>query len=167
MINNLQSQAPNVRKIVSTICPRNDDIDNQKRVDNFNTYIKQESSKAGYTVVDNDNNFKLKNNDIMTESLNRSGLHLSRLGTRQLLRNFAKLHQGLVRKPTDHPQHHHPANPHNHAQQDHMTPTPAWRTVPPHHSQHAYPNRGYQVRQEIREKRMLLLWSEESRKAKL
>ncbi len=90
LIKSTRDKAPETKIFVSTICPRMDDNGkNQPRVDNMNNFLKDiVNSTDKCEIIDNDLNFKLRNNDTDESALNGSKLHLSKAGTRKLLKNF-------------------------------------------------------------------------------
>lgn len=90
MIKDIRVKAPDTQILISTVCPRNDDDGiHQERVDRLNQHIKNVVGKTDKCeVIDNDGNFKLRNNDADEHALNGSKLHLSKQGTRKLLGNL-------------------------------------------------------------------------------
>ena len=83
---------PGVKVAMSTICPRNDAREKQVRVDQLNRMIREIAKQHRCVVIDNDNNFKMKDDSADRSLLDKSGLYLTQAGTLRLLRNF----QGAV-----------------------------------------------------------------------
>lgn len=92
MIKYVRDSAPETRLIISTACPRTDNIAHQGRVNTLNLKVKCVAEKYNCGIIDNDDNFKLMNGQADDNLLNRSGLHLSVFGTRKLLANFNDAH---------------------------------------------------------------------------
>jgi len=92
MVKEIRQKAPETILYLSTVCPRNDDdMKHQSRVDNINEHIRDIASRTNKCeIIDNDDNFKLRNNETDENTLNGSKLHLSKVGTKRLLRNFNK-----------------------------------------------------------------------------
>lgn len=88
MIKSVREAAPDTNVLISTVCPRTDNTAHQARVENLNADIKTIGNKYSCQIVDNDACMKMKNDEADCSSLNRSGLHLSKSGTRKLLRNI-------------------------------------------------------------------------------
>lgn len=84
LVDDLNRKAPGAKKVLSTICPRTDSAKHQKLVDRLNSKIRDLARNKSCGLVDNDNTFKRDNESV----LDRKGLHLSKQGTRQLLRNM-------------------------------------------------------------------------------
>jgi hypothetical protein len=104
MVDNIHDQAHHTQIYLSTIFPRTDEEGkHQNRVDNMNTYYREIADKTEHCdIIDNDSNFKMRNNEADDNALNGSKLHLSKSGTRKLLRNLnAKRHiiKTTTRKP--------------------------------------------------------------------
>ena len=93
MIGEIQSNAPSTKVLVSTICPRKDNINNNNRVQNFNVELRNIAREKKCSLVDNDGCFFLQNKDIDSASFNGQGLHLSKAGTRKLIMNFNGIHK--------------------------------------------------------------------------
>ena len=81
---------PRVTVAVSTVCPRTDIPDYQVRVNQLNRTIREIASEEGCVVIDNDNNFKMKDDSADPSCLDKSGLYLTQAGTVRLLRNFQR-----------------------------------------------------------------------------
>ena len=96
LIDNLNERAPNALKVVSSVIPRADKEDHQKRVDIFNQHL-QSTTQKGCIVVDNYANFKLRNDKADTNTLHQDKLHLSRAGTSRLVKNI-NAHVAIVKK---------------------------------------------------------------------
>lgn len=92
MVQDLKNRAPNTKKVLSTVCPRSDDDRNQDRVDKLNDAIRLIANEKACNVVDNDEKFKLRDNCLDAATLDRKGLHLSKLGTNRLLHNINATH---------------------------------------------------------------------------
>lgn len=92
MVQDLKDRAPNTKKVLSTVCPRSDNDRNQDRVDKLNDVIRRIANEKACNVVDNDEKFKLRDNCLDAATLDRKGLHLSKLGTNRLLRNINATH---------------------------------------------------------------------------
>lgn len=98
MIDSIHESAPATTVYISTICPRTDNAKHQERVDKLNKNLKEIADKASCGVIDNDTNFRLRNDQPDSNSLNRSGLHLSKSGTRKLVKNLNAVH-AILKKP--------------------------------------------------------------------
>ena len=80
--------------IVSSVPPRNDKDECQKRVDALNTALCDMSRRVGAHFINNDLSFRLANGDVNDGYLLPSdGLHLTKQGTNKLAKNI-----GLVAK---------------------------------------------------------------------
>lgn len=102
MIEEIREKAPDTTIFLSTICPRTDeDGKHQKRVDDMNSHIRSLADRSDKCeLIDNDNNFRLRNNDADENALNGSKLHLSKVGTRRLLANFNAKRRVVRSRPT-------------------------------------------------------------------
>ncbi|XP_033100349.1 uncharacterized protein LOC117103829 [Anneissia japonica] len=93
MINSLRCRIPEANLVLSTVCPRVDNPEHQKRVETFNMNIMNlVNSTENCKLLDNDEAFTLRNGNIVERSLNGGGLHLSKEGTRALLHNINVIH---------------------------------------------------------------------------
>jgi hypothetical protein len=98
MVNYIRKEAPTTNIFISTICPRTDEEGkHQSRVDNMNAHFKEIANNTELCeVIDNDSNFKMKNNEADENALNGSKLHLSKSGTKKLLRNMNAKNYGFT-----------------------------------------------------------------------
>ena len=86
-ITNTGMQTSNI--VVSSIPPRKDKEENQKRIEALNSSLKDMSARLQVTYVDNDLSFKLADGDINDGYLLPSdGLHLTKQGTNKLAKNL-------------------------------------------------------------------------------
>ncbi|XP_033127404.1 uncharacterized protein LOC117125116 [Anneissia japonica] len=92
LVQDMKTKAPNTKLIISTICPRTDNQKFQERVDKLNNNFKEIATEEDCTIVNNDLTFKMSNNECEQTTLNRSGLHLSKYGTKKLLNNIIPTH---------------------------------------------------------------------------
>ncbi len=81
---------PGVKVAVSTVCPRTDVPDYQVRVNELNQTIKEIANQEGCVVIDNDNNFKMKDDSADPSCQDKTGVYLTQAGTVRLLRNFQR-----------------------------------------------------------------------------
>ena len=89
MVSNVQQRSPNTKIYISTICPRADKDEHQARVDKMNDKLKEIAREtSNCNIINDDANFKLKNDEPDINSLNKSKLHLKPCGTKKLLMNF-------------------------------------------------------------------------------
>lgn len=138
LVTDLNRRAPTTKKVLSTVCPRTDSATNQIRVTQLNAKIKQLAADNACVLVNSDDTFYHRNGDIDEGMLNRRGLHLSKRGTRQLLRNFNKA-QELIAHPRPHKSHTTSAAPSNLSFRPSNSGGPSRQQ--PHHS----PARGYRL----------------------
>ena len=64
----------------------------------MNAKLADSAKRIGYIYVDNDSNFKLRNGQSDTNTLDHRGLHLSRSGTSRLLQNMNISHSIIASK---------------------------------------------------------------------
>lgn len=104
MIDDINERAPNTIKAISSVLPRADDQNKELKeicVNRMNTKLRELAERKGCLYVDNDKNFRLKNDDADLSTLNGSKLHLSRNGTSRLLSNINDTHRILKAKPAE------------------------------------------------------------------
>jgi len=100
IIDDLNTRSPSTAVVISTICPRDDNSDHQENVDKLNDNLRNLAETKGCILVDNDMNFKLRNNNPDVSALDKSDrLHLSKIGTKRLISNINESHHIL--KPTE------------------------------------------------------------------
>lgn len=90
-MDDITNKAPNATKILSTACPRPDgDMD---RINNINEMIKETAANtSNCMLVDNDDAF-LDDGHIDNSAYKYRSIHLSKTGTRTLLRNLNSCHK--------------------------------------------------------------------------
>lgn len=98
MIKDIQNTAPNTAIVISTVCPRSDDIKHEPRVDRMNSDIKQIAEDRGCIIVDNDLNFKMNDKSTDPSVMNNRGLHLNKRGTKRLLKNIDAAHPIIIKR---------------------------------------------------------------------
>lgn len=89
-IDEIKCRAPNAYIAISTICPRSDDKSNQERVDTLNSKLRSIAKDNDCILIDNDNNFKMRDDSVDSTMLLPDGLHLTKKGTKRLLTNYDK-----------------------------------------------------------------------------
>ena len=85
LINDMKERAPDTTLILSTVCPRTDSKQANKRVTTFNKEIRKYAAKDNIKLIDNEQLSDVK------DTLDSRGLHLSTVGTKHLLRNINKV----------------------------------------------------------------------------
>lgn len=99
LISDLNTRAPSIKKVISSVCPRTDTTSNQDRVREFNNKVKRIATEQSCTFIDNDQTFLLQNSQTDKNNLDRKGLHLSKAGTRNLLQNIHTTHAIIRSRP--------------------------------------------------------------------
>ncbi len=89
----ITTKAPNATKVLSTACPRPDSDDNQTRIQNINDMIKETAANTtNCVIVDNDETF-YKDGELDSNAYKYRSIHLSKTGTKTLLRNINACHR--------------------------------------------------------------------------
>lgn len=100
LVSELNTRAPTVKKVLSTICPRTDTHDT--RAKQFNNEIRRIAGANNCDLVDNDETFRPQGY-VDRNTVDRRGLHLSKEGTSRLLSNIHNGHN--IIKPRHKPEH--------------------------------------------------------------
>ena len=92
MVEYIKTENPTTKIIISSVCPRADNADNNQRGRRLNDDLKSLARDELCSYVDNDGNFLRHNGTIDETNLNNYKLHLSSIGTRNLLGNLSGAH---------------------------------------------------------------------------
>ena len=85
----LKDRAPKSKKVLSTVCPRSDNVQHDNRASRLNSVLREVAKAEKWELVENDGSSE----DIDNSSLNKDGLHLSKEGTRKLIRHINDSHK--------------------------------------------------------------------------
>lgn len=136
IVSDINSRAPNSVIGISTICPRMDNKNHQENVDKLNDKLRNLANGNGCLLIDNDDNFRLRNNSPDESTLNNDKIHLSASGTKRLLKNINERHMIIKKQTTNMKRQQHPQTPHRQAQ---------WTKV--HYPRKSHPRNNRQVNQ--------------------
>ena len=93
-LEDISERAPQATRIISTACPRPDSDESQENVQQVNKMLKQTAAaNANCMVVDNDKVFVKDEGSIDKNAFKYRSIHLSKSGTKTLLRNINNCHQ--------------------------------------------------------------------------
>ncbi|XP_071949059.1 uncharacterized protein [Antedon mediterranea] len=93
IFDDLKRRAPDLTIAFSTVCPRFDDGSFQAHVNKLNYKLRELSVQSGCIQINNDVNFLLNDGTVDRSTLDRRGLHLSRVGSLRLLKNINDKHR--------------------------------------------------------------------------
>lgn len=94
LVNGLKTRAPETHVVLSTICPRTDNVQHDNRVSRINEDIRELAAEAECGLVENNCSAA----DLDASLRDRKGLHLSKAGTRKLLRNFNATRKIIIKR---------------------------------------------------------------------